>query len=493
MEQLVKLDETADEALFQCAGFRIDTTGNCNLRCPYCANDFSGIHGNLMMTPEVFAKVVPLFPLLGPKGDLLLSCFFEPTLNPGFLDLVDTIPAPFRKRAGFTTNLAKPLEESFFERLAVSGLGFVNVSIDSLDPSVFMEMRRNARFEVFIENLGNLVRAFRQVTDSPQLHLITVVSRLNLAEIPDFVSRCGERFHPFRHGVRPIWMNEEISSRDWVTRNSLTLGEFIELRGRLKASETHVDIAYDLPRSEESFSPFPARLDSQYLSLLDRIPEPTLARMYTPPLDPILRITSSGILRFLIADPEFSIDLRRLEDPYSVVRQCVFLQNLNVSRARLLRSQTEAAAELEQLLTLNRRLEQRTLQLDDQPDASCGYLDAILQSPREQTGSQLPGYTASGWACRPERGGPAEAVLVVARTPGGQPRAVGIDVPDRERLDVVEHFSDPGLLYSGWSARLHLSAIAEHLPGRITLEAYALDDRSSLGRHIGGACHVDLG
>ena len=62
-----------------------DITSNCNLRCVFCVNDFSNIKGNILMTEKVFDKVMALLPLV-PDGSFFLSCLFEPTMHPDFID-----------------------------------------------------------------------------------------------------------------------------------------------------------------------------------------------------------------------------------------------------------------------------------------------------------------------------------------------------------------------------------------------------------------------
>ncbi len=93
----------------------VDITGNCNLRCPYCLNDFSNIHGNVFMSRENFEKALSLLPLVKDQGAFRLSCIFEPTIHPHFLDLLKMIPGGHNRRVYFTTNLAKPLSDDFFD------------------------------------------------------------------------------------------------------------------------------------------------------------------------------------------------------------------------------------------------------------------------------------------------------------------------------------------------------------------------------------------
>jgi MoaA/NifB/PqqE/SkfB family radical SAM enzyme len=184
-----------------CAGIRVDVTGNCNIRCPYCINDFSLIRGNLLMDRCTFEKVIGLLPLLRPDGHLLFSCYFEPTLHPQFLEFLSAVPSDHLPRGGFTTNLSRRLPDSFFDQLAQLRLGYINVSIDSLDPSVFEQMRQGARFDVFSENLDRLVRVCSE-KQGPALHFITMISKLNLDSVGELINECSARYRPKRHEIR---------------------------------------------------------------------------------------------------------------------------------------------------------------------------------------------------------------------------------------------------------------------------------------------------
>lgn len=99
-----------------------DITSNCNLRCPFCLNDFSKIKGNTNVTRETFRKVISLIPLIKETGSFYFSCLFEPTLHPNFSELLYEIPEEYRSKVFFTTNLAKTISDEDIKKLSLSGI-----------------------------------------------------------------------------------------------------------------------------------------------------------------------------------------------------------------------------------------------------------------------------------------------------------------------------------------------------------------------------------
>jgi MoaA/NifB/PqqE/SkfB family radical SAM enzyme len=205
----------------------LDTTNNCNLRCPFCFNDFSRVGPRTFMTREVFRKALRLLPL--SSGDLFFSCLFEPTLHPEFIDLLEMIPAELQPRVFFTTNLAADLDEEVFRRLSRLRLGFVNVSVDSLDPAVYPRLRRGGDLGRHLANLERLTAAFAAAPAPPELRVITMALRPNRPEIRRLVERCSRDFAVARHEIRYIYANPYLSL-EWKRDNLLTPGEWQELQ-----------------------------------------------------------------------------------------------------------------------------------------------------------------------------------------------------------------------------------------------------------------------
>jgi hypothetical protein len=137
----------------------IDIVNNCNLRCPFCLFDYSETRTTRTMSNATFSGLLPLLPYVR-DGNFWLSCLHEPTLNPDFLGFIERVPAQWRRKVMFTTNLAKRMPDAYFESLAGSGISHVNISLESRDPAIFERMRKGARWNIFLENWDRLTAAF---------------------------------------------------------------------------------------------------------------------------------------------------------------------------------------------------------------------------------------------------------------------------------------------------------------------------------------------
>lgn len=212
-----------------------DITSCCNLRCPFCYNDWKSERAATFMSKCHFRKVVDLIPLV--IGDrFYLSCNFEPTLHPDFLDLLGLIPRRYKRRVVLTTNLTTSLPESFFPRLARAPVGRVNISVESLDPETYMSLRRGARWERFVENLQRLAAAVSADQGAPRIRFITLASKRNLSQIPSLVASCATDFHAFEHEIRPLIRAD--GNAAWLEENDLSTAEWERL-GEELASLPH--------------------------------------------------------------------------------------------------------------------------------------------------------------------------------------------------------------------------------------------------------------
>ena len=86
----------------------IDTTSACNLRCPFCINDWSALGQGRLMDAALFPRLARLVPL-ALRDTCHLSCSYEPTLHRDFISLVEMVPRAHAHQALFTTNLAMAL------------------------------------------------------------------------------------------------------------------------------------------------------------------------------------------------------------------------------------------------------------------------------------------------------------------------------------------------------------------------------------------------
>ena len=164
----------------------MDIVDNCNLRCPFCLYDYSGVNKTNLMSRHTLEAVLRFAPYTA-DGNFWFSCLHEPTLHPEFVDFLAAVPEHERKKLFFTTNLAKRMPYSFFEFLADSGVARLNISLESMNPELYERMRKGARHRIFAENWNGLLRARQAGTAPPRLRYIVMAYKSNLAELPTLV------------------------------------------------------------------------------------------------------------------------------------------------------------------------------------------------------------------------------------------------------------------------------------------------------------------
>lgn len=124
---------------------RISLTDHCNLRCVYCMPEnmvFRPKH-ELMSTDEIF-RLTRLFARMGVVKIRLTGG--EPTVHPDIVNIVSGITAiPNINSVSMTTNGV--LLEKLALPLAKAGLERVNISLDTTDPTEFLQITRRDSFQ----------------------------------------------------------------------------------------------------------------------------------------------------------------------------------------------------------------------------------------------------------------------------------------------------------------------------------------------------------
>ncbi len=168
---------------------QIEPVGQCNLKCRMCPINYrddsalSGHTGRKMMDFDLYCRIVDGFTGL---ETLHLQGLGEPTLHPRFFDMVRYAAAK-GVRVTTNTNLTT-LNEARAALCVESGLDTLHFSIDGTTAETYESIRLNAHFDKVIRNLEHLVEAKARLESAlPHLHMVMVIMRQNLAQLPDLV------------------------------------------------------------------------------------------------------------------------------------------------------------------------------------------------------------------------------------------------------------------------------------------------------------------
>lgn len=224
-----------------------DIVNNCNLRCPFCLTDYALTRGTKQMPAETYAHALQLAPLV-PESAFWLSCMHEPSLNATFGEFLRLVPTEVRRKISFTTNFAKKLPDDLLRAIAESGAHSVRISIDSHDPELFGQLRKGARYEVFIDNLTRYAAIARETTDAPLLHIITMAFKDNLAELPELVRWCHEEVGARFHEIRFMYYLPHVA--EWGAQHIMSLDEWAQLKRDLLALPMGDTLAFGEPEPD---------------------------------------------------------------------------------------------------------------------------------------------------------------------------------------------------------------------------------------------------
>jgi radical SAM protein with 4Fe4S-binding SPASM domain len=166
---------------------QIEPVGQCNLRCRMCPIQFrdEGAPGQprAFIDYAVFCRLVEQF---HGAEELQLQGLGEPLLHPRFFDMVRHATAR-GMQVSTNTNMTV-MSEQGAEECVRSGLRTMHVSLDGASAATYQAIRLRARFERVLRNLRRLMQAKARLHSAlPEVRLVAVVMRHNLAELPDLV------------------------------------------------------------------------------------------------------------------------------------------------------------------------------------------------------------------------------------------------------------------------------------------------------------------
>jgi MoaA/NifB/PqqE/SkfB family radical SAM enzyme len=169
---------------------QVEVTGACNLRCPMCLVRYRPplARSAASMSLERFGQLLDEIPGL---TDVTLQGLGEPLLAPDIVGMV-RLAASRGITVGFNTN-ATLLTRARAEELVDAGVGWLCISLDGAHAETYEAIRDGARFARVAANVRTLVEVVaRAGRGTPDLSLVFVAMRRNLAELPAVVRLAGE-------------------------------------------------------------------------------------------------------------------------------------------------------------------------------------------------------------------------------------------------------------------------------------------------------------
>ncbi len=273
-----------------------DITDNCNLRCPFCVYDYTGVNRTNQMTLETYGRVLELLPLVA-EGGFHLSCLHEPTLHDRFAEFLDLLPAQYRSKVFFTTNLTKRLSDELLAAYSRANVDHINISYDTNDPEKFAVLRKGGKLTPFQRNLDRVIAAFAAAAAPPKLRYITMAYKMNLAEIPDLVRRCLEEGRADHHEVRYTFNVEHID-RQFAAEQFLDDDDWDWLEAQLAGMPGNVAVTRP-----------PADYDPQRpVRLATSDPERRLKPL------PSVRVSWDGLMRLRGQEKHFAVNLHAIRN-----------------------------------------------------------------------------------------------------------------------------------------------------------------------------------
>ncbi len=169
---------------FRLDWIQVEVSGLCVGRCRFCpVPQAPGSGQGNLMEPETFARLLPSL----PAADMVhLQGWGEPLLHPDFWAMARQV-AEAGPRVGFTTN-GVLLNREHRWALLESPVEVVGVSLAGATPSTHDRFRQGCPFHLLDENLRAL-KGEREGAglDGPHLHLVFLLMRGNLHELPEVV------------------------------------------------------------------------------------------------------------------------------------------------------------------------------------------------------------------------------------------------------------------------------------------------------------------
>lgn len=244
---------------------QIEPVGQCNLRCTMCPIQFRQ-DGPPFGPPAFmdFAAFRSLIDQFEGLETLHLQGLGEPMMHPRFFDMVGYAHARgIRVTTNSNLTLINPRRA---EQCVTSGLDTLHVSLDGATAETFERIRVRAHFDRVIRNIQRVLDARRRLGGGlPHMHMVMVVMRQNLHELPALVRladslEMDELFvqhlsHDFREASLPERYRPMREYVDGQTLQSEDPERVERTFGEARAVAAELGITLRLPRTRPRLYP----------------------------------------------------------------------------------------------------------------------------------------------------------------------------------------------------------------------------------------------
>lgn len=191
----------------------LDPTTICNLRCPFCpTGDGTLALKKEILQPATFYAIVSNIRL----KYIFVVCLYnfgEPFLNPHIFDYTR-----FFHQRGITTVIhtnfsVKDYGSEFFEKIVLSGLDELTVSIDGASQETYEKYRVGGNFDRVVANMAGLTRVKNRLGATiPQLRYKMLINKFNESEVDEarrIAQRVGAEFWLDENFEVPVEFRDE--------------------------------------------------------------------------------------------------------------------------------------------------------------------------------------------------------------------------------------------------------------------------------------------
>lgn len=166
--------------------FHIETVNSCNARCIMCGIDFD-IKKKMIMSEELYTKILKdLKANLKYVKKVMPYLDGEPFLDPHIAKRVKALKEINVPIVNIATN-ASLMNAKHVKDILEAGLDEIYISIDSLKPKVFEEIRKRLNFNDVMENTHLLIKERNKINSNLKIRMQIILQDLNFEEKDEFI------------------------------------------------------------------------------------------------------------------------------------------------------------------------------------------------------------------------------------------------------------------------------------------------------------------